>query len=53
MVSMEVSMNVVDVIATGGAVINIWVIPIMLFFGFVTPLPYNYWRLKKFGISCH
>jgi hypothetical protein len=53
MVSMEVSMNVVDVIATGGAVINIWVIPIMLFFGFVTPLPYNYWRLKKFGIACH
>jgi len=21
--------------------------------GFVVPLPYNYWRLKKFNKSCH
>ena len=53
MISMEVSMNLIDFIATGGAVINIWIIPIMLLFGFITPLPYNYWRLKKFGIACH
>ncbi len=28
-------------------------IPIMLFFGFFSALPYNYWRLKKYEISCH
>ncbi|MDC3174752.1 DUF4396 domain-containing protein, partial [Candidatus Pelagibacter sp.] len=27
--------------------------PIMLLVGFLTPWPYNYWRLKKFGINCH
>ena len=21
--------------------------------GFLTPLPYNYWRLKKYGKACH
>jgi hypothetical protein len=25
----------------------------MLLAGFVTPLPYNYWRLKKYGVACH
>jgi hypothetical protein len=25
----------------------------MLAVGFLTPWPYNYWRLKKFGIACH
>jgi len=25
----------------------------MLLAGFVTPWPYNYWRLKKFGVACH
>jgi hypothetical protein len=53
MISMEASMNFVDYIATGGAILNLWVVPIMLIFGFITPLPYNYWRLKKYGISCH
>ena len=53
MIAMEVSMNAIDIILTGGAIINIWVIPIMLIFGFLTPLPYNYWRLKKYNISCH
>ena len=53
MISMEASMNIVDYIATGGAILNLWVVPIMLIFGFITPLPYNYWRLKKYGISCH
>ena len=53
MIAMELSMNLVDIIITGGAILTIEVIPIMLFFGFITPLPYNYWRLKKFGIACH
>ena len=53
MISMETAMNFTDYIFTGGAVLNWWVIPIMLIAGFVTPWPFNYWRLKKFGISCH
>ena len=53
MVSMEVAMNLTDIFLTGGALLTWWVIPIMLIVGFVTPLPYNYWRLKKYNISCH
>ena len=53
MVSMEVAMNLTDYILTGGAILTWWVVPIMLAVGFVTPWPYNYWRLKKFGIACH
>ena len=53
MVSMEISMNATDYLLTGGAIIVWWAIPIMLAVGFVTPWPYNYWRLKKFGIACH
>ena len=53
MVSMEISMNFTDYIFTGGAILNWWIIPLMLIIGFLTPWPYNYWRLKKFGISCH
>jgi len=53
MIAMETSMNIIDVILTGGAKLNWWVIPIMLFVGFITPLPYNYYRLKKWGYGCH
>ena len=53
MISMEVAMNVTDVMLTGGAVLTWCVIPIMLVAGFVTPLPYNYWRLKALGKACH
>ena len=53
MVSMEVTMNLTDYFLTGGAILTWWVIPIMLGVGFVTPWPYNYWRLKKFGVNCH
>lgn len=53
MIGMEASMNIVDYILTGGAMLTWWVIPIMLFAGFITPWPYNYWRLKKHGKSCH
>ena len=53
MISMEVAMNLTDYFLTGGAILNWWVIPIMLAVGFITPWPYNYWRLKKFGINCH
>ena len=53
MVSMEVAMNLTDYLITGGAMLTWWVVPIMLIVGFLTPWPYNYWRLKKFGIACH
>ena len=53
MLSMEIAMNFTDYVLTGGAILNWWVIPIMLLVGFITPWPFNYWRLKKFGISCH
>ena len=53
MISMEIAMNLTDYIITGGAVLNWYVIPIMLIVGFLTPWPYNYWRLKKYGINCH
>ena len=53
MISMEVAMNLTDYFLTGGAILTWWVIPIMLLAGFLTPWPYNYWRLKKFGIACH
>ena len=53
MISMEVAMNVTDVMLTGGAVLTWWVIPFMLTAGFITPLPYNYWRLKALGKACH
>ena len=53
MISMEIMMNLTDYILTGGAILTWWVVPIMLVVGFLTPWPYNYWRLKKFGISCH
>ena len=53
MIGMELAMNLTDLILTGGAILTWWVIPIMLLSGFYAPLPYNYWRLKKFNISCH
>ena len=53
MISMEVAMNLTDYLLTGGAMLTWWVVPIMLLVGFLTPWPYNYWRLKKFNISCH
>ncbi len=53
MISMEVAMNFTDYLLTGGAILTWWVVPIMLIVGFLTPWPYNYFRLKKFNINCH
>ena len=52
MIAMEIAMNTVDVVLVGGILVW-WVIPIMLLAGFLTPLPYNYYRLKKYDLSCH
>ena len=53
MISMEIAMNLVDYILVGDAKLTWWVIPFMLFAGFLTPWPYNYWKLKRFNESCH
>ena len=53
MISMEIAMNLTDYLLTGGAILTWWVVPIMLAAGFVTPWPYNYWKLKKFNEACH
>ena len=53
MISMEVAMNLVDYLLVGDAKLTWWVIPFMLTAGFLTPWPYNYWRLKKFNEACH
>ena len=53
MISMEISMNLVDYIIVGKAYLTLQIIPLMLLAGFITALPYNYWRLKKYDISCH
>jgi hypothetical protein len=53
MISMEAAMNITDVLLTGGAMLTWRAVPIMLFVGFITPWPYNYWRLKKYNIACH
>ena len=52
MISMEAAMNLTDYLLTGGAILTWWVVPIMLLAGFLTPLPYNYWRLKALGKAC-
>ena len=53
MISMEIAMNLVDYFLVGEAKLTWWVIPFMLAAGFLSPWPYNYWRLKKFNESCH
>ena len=53
MLSMEIVMNMIDWILIGKAALVWWIIPIMLLAGFITPWPYNYWRLKKYNIACH
>jgi hypothetical protein len=53
MISMELAMNLLDILMTGGAMLTWSVVPFMLLAGFITPLPYNYWRLKALGKACH
>ena len=53
MLSMEAAMNIVDLVLTGGAKLTWWGIVPMLVAGFLTPWPYNYWRLKKYDAACH
>ena len=52
MIVMELSMNIFDLIVADG-IITFTMIPLMLIVGFLSPLPYNYYRLKKYNESCH
>ncbi len=54
MLMMEIAMEITDLLFTGGKLgMNYYAIPLMLLVGFLTPWPYNYWRLKKHGKACH
>jgi len=54
MLMMEIAMEITDLLFTQGELgMNPIAIPFMLVVGFLTPWPYNYWRLKKFGKACH
>tara|TARA_Y100000590_G_C15376906_1_gene884803 strand:- start:156 stop:614 length:459 start_codon:yes stop_codon:yes gene_type:complete len=53
MISMEIVMNSIDWALIGEAKLTFWIIPLMLIAGFLTPWPYNYWRLKKYNLQCH
>ncbi len=54
MLFMEISMEITDLLFTKGELgLNYFAIPLMLIVGFLTPWPYNYWRLEKYGVSCH
>jgi len=54
MLMMEIAMEITDLLFTGGKLgMNYYAIPFMLLVGFLTPWPYNYWRLKKYGKACH
>ena len=53
MLAMEIAMNSVDWFILGEAKIVWWIVPLMLVAGFLTPWPYNYFRLKKYNIACH
>jgi len=54
MLMMEIAMEITDLLFTGGELgMNPIAIPFMLVVGFLTPWPFNYWRLKKLGKACH
>ena len=53
MLAMEIAMNSVDWLILGEAKLVWWIVPIMLVVGFLTPWPYNYYRLKKYNVACH
>ena len=54
MLMMEVAMELTDLWFTKGELgMNPIAIPFMLIVGFLTPWPFNYWRLEKTGKCCH
>ena len=53
MIGMELAMNLTDWLLVGTLKLTWWSMLPSLLAGFLTPWPYNYWRLKKFGVACH
>ena len=53
MITMEIVMNLLDWLITGGAKLYWWIIPLMLIAGFLSAWPYNFYRLKKYNEACH
>ena len=54
MLMMEIAMEITDLLFTQGDLgLMPLAIPFMLIVGSLTPWPYNYWRLKKYGQACH
>lgn len=58
MIGMETAANATDFMLTGGRVPLsdpfFWsALAISLGAGFLAPLPYNYWKFKRHGRSCH
>ena len=53
MIGMELAMNLTDYALVGSLKLTWWSIVPSLAMGFLTPWPYNYWRLKKYGVACH
>lgn len=58
MVAMEVVMNATDFMLTGGKAAfgnpMYWTaLVVAMVAGFLAPLPYNYYRLKKYNKACH
>lgn len=58
MVGMEIAMNTTDFLITGGKAAfddsMYWMaLAIAMVAGFLAPLPYNYYKLKKFNQACH
>jgi copper chaperone CopZ len=58
MIAMEVVMNATDFMITGGKAAfgnpMYWTaLMIAMIAGFLAPLPYNYYKLKKFNKACH
>lgn len=53
MLAMEFAMNLTDYLLVGKAALTWWSIGPSLLAGFLTPWPYNYWRLRRHGKACH
>ena len=58
MVGMEIAMNTTDFMITGGKAAfhdpMYWTaLAIALIAGFIAPLPYNYYKLARYDMSCH
>ena len=52
MISMELAMNLTDIMLEGSLVLSLSSVLPVLIVGFIVPWPYNYWRLTKYNKSC-